>query len=102
MRKGSEMALLRATDCAVLFRACHHFPFLSIIFNISPLENEISLESSGDAVYAYNAFALYGYAVSEATLESAGNGGRPPTPMPALPGVLISGYGEVGMLARNR
>ncbi len=32
------------------FRACHHFPFLSIISNISPLENEISLGSSGDAV----------------------------------------------------
>lgn len=32
------------------FRACHHFPFLSIISKISPLENEISLGSSGDAV----------------------------------------------------
>ena len=41
--------------------------------------------------HAYNAFALYGYAVSEAKLESAGNGGPPPAPMPALPGVLIRG-----------
>ena len=32
------------------FRACHHFPFLSIISNISPLAKEISLGSSGDAV----------------------------------------------------
>src|SRR6266403_3303933 len=32
------------------FRACHHFPFLSMISKTSPLENEISLGSSGDAV----------------------------------------------------
>lgn len=34
------------------FRACHHFPFLSIMSKVSPFENEISLGSSGDAVSA--------------------------------------------------
>jgi hypothetical protein len=75
------------------FRSCHHFSFLSIISKISPLGNEISLASSGDddavsmvhlqikceretvltRTYIH-AFVLYGYAGSEATLESAGNG----------------------------
>ena len=32
------------------FFACHHFPCLSTISKISPLENDISLASSGDAV----------------------------------------------------
>src|SRR5260370_42359476 len=32
------------------FRACHHFPFSSIICKFSSLENEISLGSSGDMV----------------------------------------------------
>src|SRR6266446_3396824 len=32
------------------FRACHHFPLLSMISKNSPLENEISLGSYGDAI----------------------------------------------------
>ena len=41
--------------------------------------------------HACNAFALYEYAVSEPMLVSAGSGGPPPAPMPALLGVLIRG-----------
>src|SRR6267154_262563 len=47
MRKSSDYVLPTVPSS---FRACHHFPFLSIISKISPLENEISLGSSGDAV----------------------------------------------------
>jgi hypothetical protein len=44
----NEMMILRTTTVPSSFRACHHFPFLSVISKISPLE--ISLGSSGDAV----------------------------------------------------
>ena len=54
----------------------------------------VSIKSECEAIrhaHAYNAFALYGYAVSDPPLVSAGSGGPPPAPIPALPGVLIRG-----------
>jgi hypothetical protein len=106
MRKLSEMALLRTTDCAVLFPLLP--PFFVLIDNIQifALENEILLASCGDAVSmvhlqikcereavltrtCIHAFVLYGYTVSEAMLESVGNGSPQPVPMPSLPGVFI-------------
>ena len=82
------------------FRASHQLPFLSTISKISPLEKEISFESSfaavsaaeklkismtllggdSDDLHPYRAFALYRYAASEPMLElsslDSGSGGR--------------------------
>ena len=49
------------------------------------------LERDSDNAHAYNAFALYGYTVSEPMPVLAGSEGLPPAPIPALPEVLVKG-----------